>query len=187
MTKNKSVNFLLQMLGCFISAAGIYSFAIASEVPLRCGHLRHSVPPVRIPMGLSNVLINIPIILGTYKLLGNLFLFAVSTAWCCLRCLPTICCRSCRSIRRPPAGHNLRRRGGRHRRRTDLHEQFQHRRPGIHHHGHQGQAPAPAVWQHHLCGGAGGHFLAQRRGFPGCGSIIYGIMFILLCPPSLTR
>ena len=34
MTKNKSVNFLLQMLGCFISAAGIYSFAVASEVPV---------------------------------------------------------------------------------------------------------------------------------------------------------
>ncbi len=26
MTKNKSMNFLLQTLGCFISAAGIYSF-----------------------------------------------------------------------------------------------------------------------------------------------------------------
>ena len=34
MTKNKSVNFLLQTLGCFISAAGIYSFAVASEVPV---------------------------------------------------------------------------------------------------------------------------------------------------------
>ena len=33
MTKNKSMNFLLQTLGCFISATGIYSFAVAAEVP----------------------------------------------------------------------------------------------------------------------------------------------------------
>ena len=34
MTKNKYTNRLLQTLGCFISAAGIYSFAVAAEVPV---------------------------------------------------------------------------------------------------------------------------------------------------------
>ena len=34
MTKNKYTNLLLQTLGCFISAAGIYSFAVAAEVPV---------------------------------------------------------------------------------------------------------------------------------------------------------
>ena len=75
MTKNKSVNFLLQMLGCFISAAGIYSFAVASEVPVTgvAGICAILYRLFGIPMGLSNVLINIPIILCTYKLLGKSF------------------------------------------------------------------------------------------------------------------
>ena len=34
MTKNKYTNLLLQTLGCFISAAVIYSFAVAAEVPV---------------------------------------------------------------------------------------------------------------------------------------------------------
>ena len=34
MTKNKSLNFLLQTLGCLISAAGIYSFAVAAGIPV---------------------------------------------------------------------------------------------------------------------------------------------------------
>ena len=34
MTRNKTVNLLLEVLGCFISAAGIYSFAVASEIPV---------------------------------------------------------------------------------------------------------------------------------------------------------
>ena len=75
MTKNKSVNFLLQTLGCFISAAGIYSFAVASEVPVTgvAGICAILYRLFGIPMGLSNVLINIPIILCTYKLIGKSF------------------------------------------------------------------------------------------------------------------
>lgn len=69
------MNFLLQMLGCFISAAGIYSFAVASEVPVTgvAGICAILYRLFGIPMGLSNVLINIPIILCTYKLLGKSF------------------------------------------------------------------------------------------------------------------
>ena len=63
MTKNKSMNFLLQNLGCFISAAGIYSFAVAAEVPVTgiAGICAILYRLFGIPMGLSNVLINIPI------------------------------------------------------------------------------------------------------------------------------
>ena len=95
MTKNKYTNLLLQTLGCFISAAGIYSFAVAAEVPVTgiAGICAILYRLFGIPMGLSNVLINIPIILCTYKLLGRSFLFAVSTAWCSLHSLRTICCR----------------------------------------------------------------------------------------------
>ena len=34
MTKNKWVNLLLEAIGCFISALGIYSFAVAAGVPV---------------------------------------------------------------------------------------------------------------------------------------------------------
>ena len=90
MTKNKSLNFLLQTLGCLISAAGIYSFAVAAGIPVTGGAGISAIlyRLFGVPMGLSNVLINIPIILCTYKLLGRAFflrsvycmiLFAIST------------------------------------------------------------------------------------------------------------
>ena len=65
MTKNKSLNFLLQTLGCLISAAGIYSFAVAAGIPVTgvAGICAILYRLFGIPMGLSNVLINIPIIL----------------------------------------------------------------------------------------------------------------------------
>ena len=75
MTQNKTVNLLLEVLGCFVSAAGIYSFAVAAEVPVT-GVAGLSAILYRlfgVPMGLSNVLINIPIILFSYKLLGRAF------------------------------------------------------------------------------------------------------------------
>lgn len=76
MTKNKTVNLLLEILGCFISAAGIYSFAVASGVPVTgiAGVCAILYRLFGIPMGLSNVLINIPIIFFSYKLLGRSFL-----------------------------------------------------------------------------------------------------------------
>ena len=75
MTRNKTVNLLLEVLGCFISAEGIYSFAVASEIPVTgvaglCAILYRLFGA---PMGLSNIIINIPIILGSYKLLGRPF------------------------------------------------------------------------------------------------------------------
>ena len=75
MTKNKYTNLLLQTLGCFISAAGIYSFAVASGVPVTgiAGLCAILYRLFGVPMGLSNVLINIPIILFSYKLLGKSF------------------------------------------------------------------------------------------------------------------
>ncbi|MDA3135613.1 YitT family protein, partial [Atlantibacter subterraneus] len=56
-------------------AAGIYSFAVAAGIPVT-GVAGISAILYRlfgVPMGLSNVLINIPIILCTYKLLGRAF------------------------------------------------------------------------------------------------------------------
>ena len=75
MTRNKYTNLLLQTVGCFISAVGIYSFAVASGVPVTgiAGLCAILYRLFGIPMGLSNVLINIPIILFSYKLLGKSF------------------------------------------------------------------------------------------------------------------
>ncbi|WP_295343491.1 YitT family protein [uncultured Subdoligranulum sp.] len=76
MTKNKTINTLLEILGCFISAAGIYSFAVAAEVPVTgvAGICAILYRLFGLPMGLSNVIINIPIIFFSYKLLGHSFL-----------------------------------------------------------------------------------------------------------------
>lgn len=76
MTKNKTINTLLEILGCFISAAGIYSFAVAAEVPVTgiAGICAILYRLFGLPMGLSNVIINIPIIIFSYKLLGRSFL-----------------------------------------------------------------------------------------------------------------
>ena len=75
MTRNKYTNLLLQTVGCFISAAGIYSFAVASGVPVTgiAGLCAILYRLFGVPMGLSNVFINIPIILFSYKLLGKSF------------------------------------------------------------------------------------------------------------------
>lgn len=76
MTKNKTINTLLEILGCFISAAGIYSFAVAAEVPVTgvAGICAILYRLFGLPMGLSNVIINVPIIFFSYKLLGRSFL-----------------------------------------------------------------------------------------------------------------
>lgn len=76
MTKNKTVNTLLEILGCFISAAGIYSFAVAAEVPVTgiAGICAILYRLFGLPMGLTNVIINVPIIILSYKLLGRSFL-----------------------------------------------------------------------------------------------------------------
>lgn len=76
LTKNKTINTLLEILGCFISAAGIYSFAVAAEVPVTgiAGICAILYRLFGLPMGLSNVIINIPIIIFSYKLLGRSFL-----------------------------------------------------------------------------------------------------------------
>ena len=76
MTQNQTVNLLLEVLGCFISAAGIYSFAVAAEVPVTgiAGICAILYRLFGLPMGLSNVIINVPIIFFSYKLLGRSFL-----------------------------------------------------------------------------------------------------------------
>lgn len=76
MTDSRWKNCLLQTLGCLISAAGMYSFAVAAEVPVT-GIAGISAILYRlygIPMGLSNVLMNLPVIFLCYKLLGRSFL-----------------------------------------------------------------------------------------------------------------
>ena len=95
MTKNKYTNLLLQTLGCFISAAGIYSFAVAAEVPVTgiAGICAILYRLFGIPMGLSNVLINIPIILLTFRQLGKeFFLISVKSVLISSLLIDYVCC-----------------------------------------------------------------------------------------------
>lgn len=90
MTKNKWVNLLLEAVGCFISALGIYSFAVAAGVPVTgvtgiCAILYRLFG---LPIGIATIVLNIPIVLFSYKKLGRafflrslfcMFMFAVYT------------------------------------------------------------------------------------------------------------
>lgn len=75
MTKNKWVNLLLEAVGCFISALGIYSFAVAAGVPVTgvtgiCAILYRLFG---LPIGIATIVLNIPIVLFSYKKLGRAF------------------------------------------------------------------------------------------------------------------
>ena len=75
MTKNKWVNLLLEAIGCFISALGIYSFAVAAGVPVTgitgiCAILYRLFG---LPIGIATIVLNIPIVLFSYKKLGRAF------------------------------------------------------------------------------------------------------------------
>ena len=75
MTKNKWVNLLLEAIGCFISAMGIYSFAVAAGVPVTgvtgiCAILYRLFG---LPIGIATIVLNIPIVLFSYKKLGRAF------------------------------------------------------------------------------------------------------------------
>lgn len=75
MTKNKWVNLLLEAIGCFISALGIYSFAVAAGVPVTgitgiCAILYRLFG---LPIGIATIVLNIPIVLLSYKKLGRAF------------------------------------------------------------------------------------------------------------------
>lgn len=92
MTDNRFKNLLLEVLGCFVSALGTYSFAVVAQVPVTgvagVGAILYHL--FGLPIGISNILLNVPIVLVCYKLLGRDFflrsvrcmvLFALFTDW----------------------------------------------------------------------------------------------------------
>ena len=86
MTKNKWVNLLLEAVGCFISALGIYSFAVAAGVPVTgvtgiCAILYRLFG---LPIGIATIVLNIPIVLFSYKKLGRAFF--LRSLFCMVMC-----------------------------------------------------------------------------------------------------
>ena len=75
MTENRLKNLALEVLGCFVSALGVYSFAVAAEVPVTgiagIGAILYHLFGLHI--GLSNILLNVPIVLFCFRLLGRDF------------------------------------------------------------------------------------------------------------------
>ena len=65
----------LEALGCFISAMGMYTFAVAAGVPITgvagIGTILYRL--AGLPIGISNIVLNIPIILVCFRLLGRDF------------------------------------------------------------------------------------------------------------------
>ena len=75
MTDNRLKNLALEVLGCFISALGTYSFAVVAQVPVTgvagIGAILYHL--WGLPMGMTNILLNIPIVLVCFRLLGRGF------------------------------------------------------------------------------------------------------------------
>ena len=75
MTDNRLKNLALEVLGCFISALGTYSFAVVAQVPVTgvagIGAILYHL--LGLPIGMTNILLNIPIVLVCFRLLGRGF------------------------------------------------------------------------------------------------------------------
>lgn len=75
MTESKWKNLALEVVGCFISAMGLYSFAVAAGVPITgvagVGAIVYRL--FGVPIGIFNIIFNIPIILVCFKYLGRDF------------------------------------------------------------------------------------------------------------------
>ena len=75
MTDSRIKNLLLEIAGCFISALGTYSFAVAARVPVTgvagIGAILYHL--FGLPIGVTNLILNIPIILICYQALGKDF------------------------------------------------------------------------------------------------------------------
>ena len=73
MTESRVKNLLLEILGCFISALGTYSFAVTARVPVTgvagIGAILYHL--FGLPIGVTNIILNIPIVIFCYKSLGN--------------------------------------------------------------------------------------------------------------------
>ena len=71
-------------IGCFLSSLGVYCFAVSAGVPVTgvAGITSILYRLFNLPMGLLNVVINIPIILICYKYLGKKYF--IRSAYCML-------------------------------------------------------------------------------------------------------
>ncbi len=75
MTDNKWKNLLLEIVGCFLSALGVYTFAVAAAVPVTgvAGICAIVYRLVGLPIGITNIVLNIPIVLICFRYLGRDF------------------------------------------------------------------------------------------------------------------
>ena len=69
-------------IGCFLSSMGVYCFAISAGVPVTgvAGITSILYRLFNLPMGITNIIINIPIVLVCYKYLGKKYF--IRSAYC---------------------------------------------------------------------------------------------------------
>ena len=77
MTDSRWKSLALEVIGCFVSALGLYSFAVAAGVPVTgvagIGAILFRL--FGLPIGVTNIIMNIPIVLICFKYLGKDFFF----------------------------------------------------------------------------------------------------------------
>ena len=93
MTDSRWKNLALEVIGCFVSALGLYSFAVAAGVPVTgvagIGAILFRL--FGLPIGVTNIIMNIPIVLICFKYLGTDYVLAALPVYQGDRMLATIC------------------------------------------------------------------------------------------------
>ena len=111
MTDSRWKTLALEVIGCFVSALGLYSFAVAARVPVTgvagIGAILFRL--FGLPIGVTNIIMNIPIVLICFKYLGKDFFFRSVRCMVLFAILRTMCWLRCRCTRGSHAGHHLRR------------------------------------------------------------------------------
>lgn len=101
MTDSRWKNLALEVIGCFVSALGLYSFAVAAGVPVTgvagIGAILFRL--FGLPIGVTNIIMNIPIVLICFKYLGKDFFFRSVRCMVLFAILRTMCWLRCRCTR----------------------------------------------------------------------------------------
>ena len=77
------LDIFFEMVGSMLIALGLYNFALAAEFPMSgfSGLALIIYRLTGLPIGVSTVLLNVPVAILCWKVLGRSFFSALSAAW----------------------------------------------------------------------------------------------------------
>lgn len=100
MTDSRWKNLALEVIGCFVSALGLYSFAVAAGVPVTgVAGIGAICSACLSAHWCDHIIMNIPIVLICFKYLGKDFFFRSVRCMVLFAILRTMCWLRCRCTR----------------------------------------------------------------------------------------